>query len=332
VTRAKFEGMVEDLIKRSIDPCKVALKDAKLTAADIDEVILVGGQTRMPKVVEAVEKLFGKAPRKDVNPDEAVAVGAAVQGAVLGGDRTDVLLLDVTPLSLGIETLGGVFAKIIQKNTTIPTKGTQTFSTAEDNQPAVTIQVFQGERELVQHNKHLGTFNLEGIAPARRGLPQIEVAFDIDANGIMNISAKDKATGKENKITIQSDSGLTEDEINKMVQEAEANAESDKQARELIETRNSAEAQVHEVKKDLEEYRDQLTEDEVKEIETVIASVEEAAKGEDVEKIKEELNTVFPAMKTLLEKKQAAEQAAETAQAASPEGDVVDAEFTETKE
>ena len=332
VTRAKFEGMVEDLIKRSIDPCKVALKDAKLTAADIDEVILVGGQTRMPKVVEAVEKLFGKAPRKDVNPDEAVAVGAAVQGAVLGGDRNDVLLLDVTPLSLGIETLGGVFAKIIQKNTTIPTKGTQTFSTAEDNQPAVTIQVFQGERELVQHNKHLGTFNLEGIAPARRGLPQIEVTFDIDANGIMNISAKDKSTGKENKITIQSDSGLTEDEINKMVQEAEANAEADKQARELIETRNSAEAQVHEVKKDLEEYRDQLTEDEIKEIETVIASVEEVAKGEDVEKIKEELNKVFPAMKTLLEKKQAAEQAAETAQAASPEGDVVDAEFTETKE
>lgn len=332
ITRAKFEGIVEDLIKRSIDPCKVALKDAKLTAADIDEVILVGGQTRMPKVVEAVEKLFGKAPRKDVNPDEAVAVGAAIQGAVLGGDRTDVLLLDVTPLSLGIETLGGVFAKIIQKNTTIPTKGTQTFSTAEDNQPAVTIQVFQGERELVQHNKHLGTFNLEGIAPARRGLPQIEVAFDIDANGIMNISAKDKSTGKENKITIQSDSGLTEDEINKMVQEAEANAESDKQARELIETRNSAEAQVHEVKKDLEQYRDQLTEDEAKEIETVIASVEEAAKGEDVGKIKEQLEKVLPAMKTLLEKKQAAESAAETAQAASPEGDVVDAEFTETKE
>lgn len=332
ITRAKFEGIVEDLIKRSIDPCKVALKDAKLTAADIDEVILVGGQTRMPKVVEAVEKLFGKAPRKDVNPDEAVAVGAAIQGAVLGGDRTDVLLLDVTPLSLGIETLGGVFAKIIQKNTTIPTKGTQTFSTAEDNQPAVTIQVFQGERELVQHNKHLGTFNLEGIAPARRGLPQIEVAFDIDANGIMNISAKDKSTGKENKITIQSDSGLTEDDINKMVQEAEANAESDKQARELIETRNSAEAQVHEVKKDLEQYRDQLTEDQVKEIETVIASVEESAKGEDVGKIKEQLEKVLPAMKTLLEKKQAAEQAAETAQAASPEGDVVDAEFTETKE
>jgi molecular chaperone DnaK len=332
VTRAKFEGLVEDLIKRSIDPCKVALKDAKLTAADIDEVILVGGQTRMPKVVEAVEKLFGKAPRKDVNPDEAVAVGAAVQGAVLGGDRNDVLLLDVTPLSLGIETLGGVFAKIIQKNTTIPTKGQQTFSTAEDNQPAVTINVFQGERELVQHNKHLGTFNLEGIAPARRGLPQIEVTFDIDANGIMNISAKDTSTGKENKITIQSNSGLSEDEINKMVQEAAENAEADKKARTLIETRNSAEAQVHEVKKDLEEYKDQLTEDEVKELESAITAVEEAIKGDDAEKITEELNKVFPAMKTLLEKKQANEQAKAQAEAASPDSDVVDAEFTETKE
>jgi len=332
ITRAKFEGLVEDLIKRSIDPCKVALKDAGLKASDIDEVILVGGQTRMPKVVEAVEKLFGKAPRKDVNPDEAVAVGAAVQGAVLGGDRNDVLLLDVTPLSLGIETLGGVFAKIIQKNTTIPTKGQQTFSTAEDNQAAVTINVFQGERELVQHNKHLGMFNLEGIAPARRGLPQIEVTFDIDANGIMNISAKDKSTGKENKITIQSNSGLSEDEINKMVQEAAENAEADKKLRTLIETRNSAEAQVHEVKKDLEEYRDQLTEDEVKEIETVIASVEEAIKGDEAEKITEELNKVFPAMKSLLEKKQANEQAKAQAEAAPPDSDVVDAEFTETKE
>jgi molecular chaperone DnaK len=332
ITRAKFEGLVEDLIKRSIDPCKVALKDAGLKASDIDEVILVGGQTRMPKVVEAVEKLFGKAPRKDVNPDEAVAVGAAVQGAVLGGDRNDVLLLDVTPLSLGIETLGGVFAKIIQKNTTIPTKGQQTFSTAEDNQAAVTINVFQGERELVQHNKHLGMFNLEGIAPARRGLPQIEVTFDIDANGIMNISAKDKSTGKENKITIQSNSGLSEDEINKMVQEAAENAEADKKLRTLIETRNSAEAQVHEVKKDLEEYRDQITEDEVKEIEAVIAAVEEAIKGEEAEKITEELNKVFPAMKSLLEKKQANEQAKAQAEAASPDSDVVDAEFTETKE
>ena len=224
LTKAKLESLVADLIDKSLEPCRIAMKDAGVTAADIDEVILVGGQTRMPKVQEEVEKLFGKAPRKDVNPDEAVAVGAAIQGAVLGGDRKDVLLLDVTPLSLGIETLGGVMAKIIQKNTTIPTKGTQTFSTAEDNQPAVTIKVFQGERELCQHNKLLGEFNLEGIAPARRGMPQIEVTFDIDANGIMHIAAKDKGTGKENKITIKSDSGLSKEEIERMVKDAEANA------------------------------------------------------------------------------------------------------------
>ena len=334
ITRAKFEALVEDLIKRSIDPCKVALKDAGLKASDIDEVILVGGQTRMPKVQEAVEKLFGKAPRKDVNPDEAVAVGAAVQGAVLGGDRTDVLLLDVTPLSLGIETLGGVFAKIIQKNTTIPTKGTQTFSTAEDNQPAVTINVFQGERELVQHNKHLGTFNLEGIAPARRGQPQIEVNFDIDANGIMNISAKDKSTGKENKITIKSNSGLSEEEIKAMIDEAEANAEADKKQRSLIEARNGAEATLHEVKKDLEEFGSQLTEEQTTELNTAIAAVEETVKGDDAEKITEELNKMYPAMKALLDAKQAAEQATQEATAGEgPSGEeVVDAEFTETKE
>jgi molecular chaperone DnaK len=288
--------------------------------------------TRMPKVQETVEKLFGKAPRKDVNPDEAVAAGAAVQGAVLGGDRNDVLLLDVTPLSLGIETMGGVFAKVIQKNTTIPTKGQQVFSTAEDNQPAVTIKVFQGERELVQHNKLLGEFNLEGIAPARRGQPQIEVAFDIDANGIMHISAKDKGTGKENKITIKSDSGLSKDEIERMVREAEENAESDKQARTLIDTRNQAEATVHEVKKDLEEFKDELTDTEKTEIETAVKSVEDAMKEDDADKIKAELEKVFPAMKTLLEKKQAKEQAANAPQPeAKAEDNVVDATFTETK-
>jgi molecular chaperone DnaK len=331
LTRAKLESLVDELIQRSITPCKTAMQDAGVTAADIDEVILVGGMTRMPKVVEAVEKLFGKAPRKDVNPDEAVAAGAAIQGAVLGGDRSDVLLLDVTPLSLGIETMGGVMAKIIQKNTTIPTKGQQIFSTADDNQPAVDIKVFQGERELCQYNKMLGEFKLDGIAPARRGQPQIEVTFDIDANGIMHISAKDKSTGKENKITIKSDSGLSKEEIEKMIQEAEANAESDKKARTLIETRNSAEAQLHEVERDLEEFKDQLTTEEVEEIQAAITAVEIAKQGDDPEKIKAELEKVFPAMKTLLEKKQAKEQAAAQATEPAKDDDVVDATFTETK-
>ena len=332
LSRSKLEQLVDELIQRSVGPCKTAIKDAGINIADIDEVILVGGMTRMPKVQETVEKLFGKAPRKDVNPDEAVAAGAAVQGAVLGGDRNDVLLLDVTPLSLGIETMGGVFAKVIQKNTTIPTKGQQVFSTAEDNQPAVTIKVFQGERELVQHNKLLGEFNLEGIVPARRGQPQIEVTFDIDANGIMHISAKDKGTGKENKITIKSDSGLSKDEIERMVREAEENAESDKQARTLIDTRNQAEATVHEIKKDLEEFKDDLTDTEKTDIETAIKAVEDAMKENDADKIKSELEKVYPAMKTLLDKKQAKEQAAAQPQPeAKADDNVVDATFTETK-
>ena len=332
ISRAKLESLVDELIARSIEPCKVAMKDAGVSAGDIDEVILVGGMTRMPKVQEAVEKLFGKAPRKDVNPDEAVAAGAAVQGAVLGGDRTDVLLLDVTPLSLGIETMGGVFAKVIQKNTTIPTKGQQVFSTAEDNQPAVTIKVFQGERDLVQYNKLLGEFNLEGIQPQRRGQPQIEVTFDIDANGIMNISAKDKSTGKENKITIKSDSGLSKEEIEQMVRDAEANAEADKKTRTLIETRNQAEATLHEVEKDLEEFKDELTTEQVEEIQAAITAVEIAKQGDDADKIKAELEKVFPAMKTLLEKKQAKEQAAQAPQPeAQADDNVVDATFTETK-
>ncbi|MBP9742280.1 MAG: molecular chaperone DnaK [Burkholderiales bacterium] len=281
LTRAKFESLVDELVERTIEPCRIALKDAGLSAADIDDVILVGGQTRMPKVQDKVKEFFGKEPRKDVNPDEAVAVGAAIQGSVLAGDRTDVLLLDVTPLSLGIETMGGVMTKLINKNTTIPTKASQVFSTAEDNQTAVTIHVLQGERQIATGNKSLGQFNLTDIPPSPRGMPQIEVTFDIDANGILHVSAKDKATGKENKITIQASSGLSENEIQQMVKDAEAHADEDKKITELIAARNSADGMVHSVKKSLAEAGDKIDQAEKEKIEAAIKEVEEAIKTDD---------------------------------------------------
>lgn len=345
LTRAKLESLAEGLIDQTIEPCKIALKDAGLSVSDIDDVILVGGMTRMPAVQEKVKAFFGKEPRKDINPDEAVAVGAALQGAVLSGDRKDLLLLDVTPLSLGIETLGGVMTKMIQKNTTIPTKFSQIFSTAEDNQPAVTIKVYQGEREMAAGNKALGEFNLEGIPASPRGMPQIEVTFDIDANGILHVSAKDKATGKENKITIKANSGLSEDEIQRMIKDAEVNAAEDHKVRELTEARNQGDALVHTTKKSLEEYGDKLDAPTKENIEAAIKDLEEALKGDDKADIDSKMSALSTAAQKLGEKMYA-DQAPEGAAAAAAgagasagaapepelEDDVVDADFKEVKD
>ncbi|MBC9883820.1 molecular chaperone DnaK [Bradyrhizobium sp. INPA01-394B] len=328
LTRAKFEALVDDLIQKTVEPCRKALKDAGVTAGEIGEVVLVGGMSRMPKVQEVVKQLFGKEPHKGVNPDEVVAIGAAIQAGVLQGDVKDVLLLDVTPLSLGIETLGGVFTRIIDRNTTIPTKKSQVFSTAEDNQNAVTIRVFQGEREMAADNKMLGQFDLMGIPPAPRGMPQIEVTFDIDANGIVNVSAKDKATGKEQQIRIQASGGLSEADIDKMVKDAEANAAADKQRREAVDAKNHADALVHSTEKALAEHGSKVSETERRAIEDAVSDLKEALKGSDAEAIKAKTNTLAQASMKLGEAMYKQQAEADAAKDAAKD-DVVDAEFTE---